>query len=239
MQILLTRPFAQSRALADLLALCDHTAIISPLLNIVPLDWAMPDEKIDALVLTSQNAVPQQHLDKLKNMPVFCIGAASADAARAAGLAVAGDADGNRADLVAMLAAHKPRCALFLSGHTERADLIAELAAVGVSAHKRTVYRAQAAALSAQATGALTEHTIDWALLFSPRSAALFAAHCSALPVTLKNHLRLACLSSAVAEACGADWAHVVLAGQPSTPHLLAAAGLLCDRAASHVRNLS
>ncbi len=239
MQVLLTRPLAQSRAMAEILALCDHKAIISPLLHIVPLAWDFPEAQIDALVLTSQNAVPQQHLDALKNIPAYCIGAASAEAARAAGLAVAGDANGDRAALVTLLAAHKPQRALFLSGHTERADLIAELAAVGVPTLKRTVYRADATALSALAIDAISENKIDWALLFSPRSAALFASHCNALTALQKNRLRLACLSSAVAEACGADWAHVTIAAQPSTAHLLAAAGLLCDRAATYVRSLS
>jgi uroporphyrinogen-III synthase len=244
MRVLLTRPLRESAELATILARCGHSAIQSPLLDIVALAWDMPHDAVDALVLTSQNAVPQNHLDVLQGMPCFCIGAATAVAARAAGLNVVSHAQGDRAKLIADIAAAKPRHVLFLSGHQERADLIAALAALDIPATKRIVYRADAiAGFSADAHEALVQNNIDWVLLFSPRSAGEFCRHLAQLPTGIAASLRLACLSEAVADVCRAnqeaDWAQVAVANTPSLQALLAAAGLLCDSVSEYVKDQS
>jgi uroporphyrinogen-III synthase len=228
MRFLLTRPYKDSMRLADLVQEAGHTAIVSPLLEIVPLPWTMPDAQVDAVVLTSHNAVSQQHLQELSGLTCYCIGAATADAAHVSGLNVVAHAEGERAGLVAKIAADKPRHVLFLSGHLERADLIAELAQAGVMATKKLAYEAQELpAFSHAAHDALSRQEIDWVLLYSPRSATVFCRLFDAP----KSSVRLACLSSAVADTCGADWAQIVVAAQPSTSSLLAACGIMCDRA--------
>ncbi len=232
MRVLVTRPEKDSTELARILGLAGHEAILSPMLTIVPLAWDMPTENIDAVVLTSHNAVTEAHREKLKNIPCYCIGQTTADAARAAGYHIVASCGGDRAALVQSVAADKPRHALYLSGHDERADLFAELATVGVRATKRRVYEARAVtAFSPSAVSALQNNSIDYVLLYSPRSARLFRTLLDALPGAQKSGLVLACLSAAVADACGADWAQIIVAQTPTTAHLLAASGLLCDSA--------
>jgi uroporphyrinogen-III synthase len=231
MRVLVTRPEKDSAALAESIRRAGHEAIVSPLLDIVPVGWEMPETGISALVLTSQNAVTPVHADILNRYPCFCIGAATAEAARAAGYDVIAHAEGDRAGLIAALAARKLKHVLFLSGHVERADLVAELAAVDILTTKRIVYEAQArTAFSPDAAHALADNSIDCILLFSPRSAEIFCNLLQSLPGVQQSRLTLACLSAAVAEACGTGWSHITLAQQPSTQHLLAAAGILCDR---------
>lgn len=232
MRVLVTRPQQDSERLADILALCGHEVIVSPLLSIVPLEWEFPSENIDALVLTSHNAVTSRHNEKLTSLSCYCIGDATAAAARAAGFSVVAACGSDRTALVQKIAADNIGHALFLSGHEERADLVAELAASGVAATRRRVYDAQAVgAFSPAAAAALQENQVDRVLLFSPRSAALFSVLFERLPQAEKSRVALACLSAAVADAAGADWAQIVVAHQPTTTHLLAASGLLCDSA--------
>jgi uroporphyrinogen-III synthase len=237
MRVLLTRPLDDSLVLSEQVSRQGHQSIISPVLKIATVAWELPDEEIDALVLTSHHAVPVQHLDQLGPIPCFCIGERTTAAARAAGFTVAADGEGNRNGLVRKIADVKPRHILFLSGEQERGDMIAELAAVHIPATRRIVYRAESVtAFTPEAVTALQQNEIDWVLLYSPRSAGLFCQLVSQLPVVDKSHLRLACLSQAVADACteawaDANWAQVVIANRPSSSALLAAAGLICDTA--------
>jgi uroporphyrinogen-III synthase len=245
MRVLLTRPLRESLQLAHILSLCGHEGIVSPVLEIVPVAWGLPAAEIDAVVLTSQNAVPETHLDILKNIPCFCIGDATATAARAAGLTVASQAGGDRCALVAEIAAANPAQVLFLSGHQERADLIAELAAAHITATKRIVYRAvPLPEFSPEASQALQQNAIDWVVLYSPRSARLFCGLLAQVPMAGAPEFQLACLSEAVAGAWravpGASGASsLVVANTPSTQALLAAARLLCDSAMEYVKDQS
>jgi uroporphyrinogen-III synthase len=232
MLILVTRPEKDSAVLAEIIGRAGHEAIVSPLMDIVPVAWAMPETDIDALVLTSHNAVSAYHAEILKKYPCFCIGAATAQAASAAGFDVIAHADGDRSGLITALVSSNSKNILFLSGHIERADLVTELAASGIQAVRRIVYEAHArTCFSADAARALAENSIDCVLLFSPRSAAIFRTLHEGLTGAAKSRLTLACLSAAVAQACGAGWSHIALAQQPSTQHLLAAAGIMCDSA--------
>jgi uroporphyrinogen-III synthase len=232
MRILVTRPEKDSAPLAEIIRRAGHDAIISPLLNIVPVPWALPETDFSAIVLTSQNAVTTFHADILKRYSCFCIGAATAQAASVAGYDVIAHADGDRAGLIAALVADNIRHVLFLSGHIERADLVVELAAAGIQATRRIVYEAHTRpSFSPEAATALADNCIDCVLLFSPRSAYIFCTLLAGLPTAEKSRLTVGCLSTAVADACGPGWADIALAQQPSAQHLLAAVGILCDSA--------
>ena len=73
------------------------TVHVLPLFELVPLPWSAPDPAgFDGLVLTSANAVclGGEQLGKLSLLPVHAVGAATAAAARAAGLTVVAVGEG-------------------------------------------------------------------------------------------------------------------------------------------------
>jgi uroporphyrinogen-III synthase len=235
MRILMTRPLAESEALAKKLGDEGHDVIISPMLNIQPSAFQLPTEKYHTLVFTSRHAVaPTAQKPALRDLPVFCIGTATAEAATQAGFNVVADAEGDRGRLVGEIARHKPRHILFMSGADERGDIVSELAAAKVRATRCVVYRATlAAAFTEDAATALATNSIDLALLFSARSAATFAKLSHGIAGFDRSALAIACLSEAVAEAAGAGWAREHVSATLTTQGLLESAGLVCDSAAT------
>jgi uroporphyrinogen-III synthase len=234
MRILITRPIAESEALAIALSNEGHDAIISPMLIIQPSAFQVPTEKFHALVFTSRHAVAlSAQKSALRDVPVFCIGTATAEAATQAGFNVVADAEGDRGRLVGEIARHKPRHILFMSGADERGDIVSELAAAKVRATRCVVYRAVlASALTEAAATALNTNSLDMALLFSARSATTFAKLSHTIAGFNRSTLSIACLSEAVAEAAGTGWASVQISATLTTQGLLESAGLVCDSAA-------
>jgi uroporphyrinogen-III synthase len=239
MRVLLTRPRHQAEQVAAILAACGHEALVAPLFAIKPLPLEeLPAHPIshtpDLLLFTSQQApacLPHALCQTLAGVPVAAIGPASAQAARRAGLGpVVLVGSGVRAQFFAQIAAYAPRHILFLAGTPERGDVLGELAALGLMATRVLVYQTQMLEhLPEAAHVALQAQSIDWLLLFSPRSAQAFVqAYPHASP-----HLRVACLSLAVAQAlpAGRSWGQIVVADKPNLHALLASAGLLCQKA--------
>ena len=157
---LLTRPEAQSRALAAELPGID--VLIAPILRIEPLEFD-PAVVADApgFVFTSANAVP--NAGAARGRAALCVGAQTAEAARAAGFSVIigpGDADG----LLPMLDGRENW--LHLHGrHRAR-----ELPVPGLA-----VYDQKAQPLSSAARSAITGIRPLLLPVFSPRSAELLS----------------------------------------------------------------
>jgi uroporphyrinogen-III synthase len=233
LRILVTRPSSENTPLANLLEGCGHTVIHSPMLTIQQTPFQSPGEKAHAVVFTSRHAVaPAASIAAVRVLPAFCIGPASADAAKAAGFTVVAQANGDRGTLIGEIARHRPKHILFMSGADERGDIVSELAAAKVRATRSIVYRAAlATAFSDDARAALAAHALDIALLFSPRSASAFAKLSHDVTGFDRSKLTIACLSDAVAEAAGGNWATVHVAAAPTTKDILECAGLLCDSA--------
>ena len=102
-----------------------RAAIAMPLFAVTPLDWVAPDPAaFDAVLLTSANAVrmagPQ--LARLASLPVYAVGGATADSARAAGLTVAHEGVDDGAALLAAAQAVGVRRALLLAGRDRGID---------------------------------------------------------------------------------------------------------------------
>src|SRR4051794_41196284 len=67
-------------------------AFALPLFEVEPVAWEAPDpDRFDALLLTSANAVRHggEQLVRLRELPVYAVGSATADAARRGGFEVA------------------------------------------------------------------------------------------------------------------------------------------------------
>ena len=212
MLVLVTRPRAQAEATAQALRALGHDPIIDSMLEIEPLP--LPDlaaEGVAAVVLTSANAAPALPA-ALKALPVFAVGSATADAAREAGCrdVRAGSDDGRALARLVRGALPPPSgTVLHLAAEEVRDGLEAGLREAGLSYRRVMAYRAVPSPGLAPATSqALAAGRLGAALFFSPRTAAVFAAHVRAagLGWGLRDAVA-ACLSRAVAdEAQSLPW---------------------------------
>lgn len=209
---LVLRPEPGASATAARLRAAGLEARWLPLFETRALGWTVADPAaFDALLLTSGNAVrlAGPGLDALAHLPVVAVGAATASAARSAGLQVAHVGAGDAASAVAGAGAGR---LLHLAGR-DRVALPDVTAVTVYAAEERTVTRAE---LVAAATGAV-------ALLHSPRAAGRFAA----LAGDARTTIRCAALSDAVAEAAGKGWAALATAHAPTDAALVELAARL------------
>lgn len=177
--LLLTRPEAQGRALAEALADVPHEAIHAPISRIEALDWDRRlAEGVRGVILTSANAVPA--VAGLAPLPAWCVGGATARAAAAAGFA-ARAAAGDAAALIADLAALRPGGPLL---HAHGADVARDVAAalvpLGVPVRSVAVYAARILPWPPGLAGRLRGRRIV-APAYSPRAAAELSARLQGL----------------------------------------------------------
>jgi uroporphyrinogen-III synthase len=172
--VLLTRPREQSEDFAaDLAAACPgrFRPVVSPLQEI-----AFRREPIDlgaaaALVFTSANGVAAfAHGAADRSRLAYCVGAETAAAARAAGLAVR-SADGDAAALLALLARDRPASVLHLRGERVAVDLTGPLRHIGVAARSAVVYGQRTVGATPEAEALGREGRIDRIAVFSALSA--------------------------------------------------------------------
>ncbi len=227
MQVLITRPREAAATLASELVARGHCTLIEPLLTIELIPCVTLDlDGVQAIVLTSANAVPALN-GTITPLPVFVVGEATAAAARRAGLSDVRVAAGDASSLARMI---RGQCRpaggplLHLCGTEVRPGLAEELAAAGFALRRQPVYRAVAArVLSPGAIEALRRKAIDAVLLFSPRTAAIFAELVARHGLAgCLGRTDAICLSAAVAEPChGLAWRAVQVATRPELELLL------------------
>ena len=185
MRVLITRPAPDNARTAAALRARGHHAVLAPLLRVEPLTPDLSGGPFAALVLTSANAAralsrhPQRQA--VADLPVFAVGGATAEAARAAGLERITTAGGDAADLVRVIAgkpagspAGSPAPLLYLAGETRAADVVGMLAAHGRPAQLAVIYRAAPQPLAAEAAAMLTAGEIDAVAHYSRRSALFY-----------------------------------------------------------------
>jgi uroporphyrinogen-III synthase len=176
--LLLTRPRAQSQTFADQCRAAGFAddIVIAPILEITGRPLASAPAPGTMLIFTSVNGVHQasaQH--DLRGFHAIAVGAATGQAARAAGLSCT-VADGDAEALFALLQArHDTAPLLHLRGAHATGDLVARLRAAGQRADEAVVYDQVACALSDHALAVLAGPMPVIAPLFSPRSARLLA----------------------------------------------------------------
>ncbi|RME18684.1 MAG: uroporphyrinogen-III synthase [Alphaproteobacteria bacterium] len=194
--LVLTRPEAQSRALAREIG-PGVRVIVSPVLEIAA---AGPPPTLDgsaAVILTSASAAP--FCPGLAGVSAYCVGAKTAHAAREKGARVhlaARDAD----DLVARLLAARadvPQPLVHLRGTHARGDIAARLEAGGISCKEAVIYDQRPLPLTDEARAALSGTDPAVLPLYSPRSARLVAEGLDEVGPAV----RVLALSPAVAQA--------------------------------------
>lgn len=177
MTVLLTRPEAESREIAGMLAAEGIRSLVWPLTRIetVPGPLALPRGS-DGLLLTSANGARAfAALCPERRLPVLAVGRRTAEIARECGFETVESADGDAAAL-ARLAARSGLGRLFHPRGAETAsDLGRALAPHGVRVAQRVVYRAVPTGPPPPAVAdALAAGEISTLTFWSPRNARLF-----------------------------------------------------------------
>lgn len=190
-------------------------AIAVPLFALEPVAWQPPSiEGYQALLLTSANAVTLAgpELAALASLPAWCVGEATAAAARAVGLTVGRV---GAAGVQALVDAGGAVRLLWLGGE----DRTAVQAPDGGRIDAIAVYRAAPLPvdpLALQGPAVVLVH--------STRAAQRIAGI-----APQRAALRLVAISPAVAAACGQDWHSVAIATRPDDAEMVAIAAKLCQ----------
>lgn len=175
MKIWVTRTAPDAQATAIRLRALGHEPVVAPLLEVRPIAGARPDLKgVGALAFTSRNGVAAfAALSTRRNLPVYTVGEATAQAAREAGFGAVSSADGALAELVALIALHPPKGRLLWPGAAEPAgDLVAALAPHGVACAHLPVYETVE-------TAVVPPVGVDGVMVHSPRAARVLAPRVS------------------------------------------------------------
>jgi uroporphyrinogen-III synthase len=216
MRLLVTRPLPAGAATADRLRALGHDVTLAPLMATEAVAWTLPDPLPEAVMLTSAFAARLADRAVVQQLPAFAIGGATARAARAAGFANVREGGGTAQALLDGAAVAGVASLLHLAGE----DLTPVMVPAGLKIITRTVYRARLVPQAAVPA-------LDWVLLYSPRSAAHFAAEADRLEV-VRGALGVAAISAATLAAAGAGWRATAVAAAPNEDALLAAIGVSC-----------
>ncbi len=219
MKILVTRPEPGASVTAARLFAMGHTAILAPCLSIAPRICAWPARPA-AIIVTSGQAVPE--LPKTYHqIPVFCVGDATAGRLREAGFSSVESAAGDARDLFRLICARRiagPHLMAVGQGHG--VALAGQLRGAGFTVTRRVVYTAKPlSALPPAAHEALRAGGIAAALFYSADSARAFAR----LKPPGTATIEALALSDAVAHALrGLPWRKIRVALAPTEADLLA-----------------
>jgi uroporphyrinogen-III synthase len=189
-------------------------AIAVPLFQVEPVEWQVPNPAdFDGLLLTSANAMRHAGagLEKLKSLPVYAVGAATADAAREAGFTIAHVGSGGVEQLLASI---EPDLRLLHVCGEDRTESDAKHEITPVVAYRSRVVQAPDLSLAAGSV----------ALIHSPRAGRRFAELAAQ-----RATIAIVAISPAVAEAAGPGWKSIEAADQPTDEALLALAARLCN----------
>lgn len=230
--ILITRPEEEARALADEVRALGFAPLIEPMLLIAPLDTALPDlTRYQALVFTSANgarALAGRSEDR--SHPVYCVGDATAEAARALGWRQVLSAGGDAKDLIAQLAGAKLDPAMPLL-HAAGADIARVIKAPGLAIERLALYKAEAArVLSAGLLQIIDEGRLAAALFFSARTAETFTGLLAGSGRTeAAKTIKSLCLGDSVVKSLAPlKWRDVQVAARPDSGGMLALLRACC-----------
>lgn len=208
MKALVTRPEPDASAFAALCRANDVMPISAPLMDIKIAAKRVDLDGIGALAFTSANGVRAfAKNNSIRDLMVFVVGPATAEAARAEGFVdihmAGGDVDA-LAQIIAKARGLFNGAVLHVAGTDRAGNLLAMLGANNVPARRAVLYEARAVSeLPASAKAALSASPpVEWAAFFSPRTAKLFVSLARAAgQEDCLAHIQAACLSEAVAEA--------------------------------------
>ncbi len=232
MRLLVTRPGPEAETLAETLRISGHEVIVEPMLVIRPTEKVRPQlEGVDALVATSINAIraisSYPDLAAMCRLPLYAVGAATAEAGRHLGFSKVIQGDGSADTLLPVLTiAFRPGTRLLhLAGDVVAVDLATLLSRSGIALDTTIVYESVArSALSETLVAALRQSEVDGVILMSPRTAATFVALVTKAGLADKaRRLVCFCISGNTASALANLAPRAIrVAEKPDLPSLLA-----------------
>lgn len=215
-RVLVLRPEPGASATVERARARGLEAIALPLFEIEAVEWTAPEASgFDGLLLTSANALRcgGEKLAGLRGLPVYAVGAATAEAARDAGFDVASTGD---AGVDRLLGSIDPDLKLLhLAGEDRKAPKDARQEIVPV-----TVYRSRPTdSVDLRAARDCV------AMIHSPRAARRLAEL-----IGDKGSIAIAAISREAADAAGSGWAAVEAADACTDEALLVLTERLCNK---------
>jgi len=176
--VLITRPEPAAHETARLVATRGFRPVLAPMLVIAPRQWPRPPRAMQAILVTSANALPAlAACDRATQL--LAVGDATAAQARACGFTHVVSAGRDAAALVELVEATcRPEDGplLLASGAGQGLELDAELRQRGFTLRRRIAYRADpATTLPEPARQALEAGVVHHAMFFSAATARAFA----------------------------------------------------------------
>jgi uroporphyrinogen-III synthase len=225
MRILVTRPLEDGMEIAARLAERGHQALLAPLLAPRFLGGPEPQfEAVQAVLATSANGIRAlSRRTARRDLPIFAVGPQTADEARKAGFTDVQSADGDAKALAEATMRWASRDAVLL--HVCAEDAPGSLAEIltrnGFIVRRCALYAIEpATVLPSEAKAALQDGTVDAVMLFSPRTARIFAALADGLPT---DGITALCISPATAQALAPmTFARLAVAERPNQDAMLA-----------------
>ncbi|HZW14649.1 MAG TPA: uroporphyrinogen-III synthase [Brevundimonas sp.] len=195
--------------------------MVAPLLAIHSLPRARPDlREVAALAFTSPNGVAAfATLTEDRSLPVFTVGDATAEAARAAGFARVGSAAGAIGDLVRLLAAQAPTGGVVLApGALAPAGDLPALLRGRVEVCALPVYEAVE-------TGAVAPADFDAVLVHSPRGGRALDAQLASAGRPCAGQVAVVISEAAAAPLTALAGLDIRIAAHPDEASLFEALG--------------
>ncbi|MEM9121898.1 MAG: uroporphyrinogen-III synthase [Pseudomonadota bacterium] len=231
-RLVVTRPLEDARPLAATLEAMGHEVLVEPMLSIrSETGWSTDTGGAGSVAFTSANGVRAWlAADGTRDLTAWCVGPATAAAARAAGFGTVHEAGGDVASLAAHIieqAQPDAGTVLHVAGKHRAGDLAGRLGEAGVkvtSLHAYTAIPADRASSTLLGWAKDAQNRAFGVLVFSPRTARLFVDVLtqSGLADDLP-HGRFFCLSDGVgAPLREAGARSIAIASRPTEQALLA-----------------
>lgn len=230
-RILITRPREQAEALAAKLEAKGYAPLIEPLLeveirtgNAMLLDVALMRNPLAILVTSRQAVEAAAKLSGRRDVPLLCVGEATADYAKEKGFTVAGFCE-TAAGLAELTESHfPPGSLLYLRGEQVSRDLATELSPLGFTLSSLVLYRAVAAtSLSDALCSSIAKGELAGALFFSQRTAEVYAELAQSHALESKHRaLTAVCMSAPVSHKLSSlPWKSLKVAAKPDERNML------------------
>ena len=236
MHILLTRPLREAQDFERRLRAAGHEVTLSPVIAIEPCGTLPDCTGFDGLIASSANAFDCLPADAMINaqisdwaaIPVYCVGARTAEAAKRRGVSTAVKITENGPALLDhLVTACRPATRFcYLAGKHRKPDLEDGLISAGHQVATHVIYEAIATgSLTKPAAAALAGGQIDVVMHFSRRSAAIFTQLvCTAGLTADASAVRHICISTDAAEGLNElSAAKITLAAHPDADGMISA----------------
>lgn len=229
MKVLITRPQPDADAFAEDCRAAGLDPVIAPLMSVTARgDWAAPADAA-GLAFTSANGVRVfAAASRVRNLTAFCVGEATADAARAAGFSTISAADGDVVSLAETIAEQSSAISgqiVHIAGSRRAGDLLGALTERGLKASRIIAYETnEVRNLPQTAATAIGSGRALVVTLFSPRTARLFLNLVeTANMAEALSRCRAICLSDAVADvASETKWRVIDVASERNGAAMIA-----------------